>query len=181
MRLIVPLLQGAGQLSETGAGGSAPKHVRQLAGEGHLALGSRLWEYCGAGAIAELMATKGGNPRAAIRSKTLDEAIGQHRRRLLPFAEGERDRQPFVLAYYLALAWAKAPAARDDEDGGFKATLHSSAAALAAKEGRTTQELLAAQGKPVDIGGYYFRTSDKWAAAIGLSATPTLPSRRPKW
>ena len=74
MLSIVPLLQG-GQLFETGAGGSAPKHVQQFLKEGHLRWDS-LGEYCALVPSLELMATNGGNPRAAILSKTLDDAIG---------------------------------------------------------------------------------------------------------
>jgi isocitrate dehydrogenase len=72
--------------------------------------------------------------------------------------------------YYLALAWAKALAAQD-EDGDLKQRFTPVAAALAANEGKITQELLAAQGKPVDIGGYYFPDDDKCAAAMRPSAT----------
>ena len=93
MLSIVPLLRG-GEMLETGAGGSAPKHVQQFVKEGHLRWDS-LGEYCALVPSLELMATKTGNPRAALLSKTLDEAIGQlPRRRPRAFAQGERDRQP---------------------------------------------------------------------------------------
>src|SRR5207244_13463773 len=72
--------------------------------------------------------------------------------------------------FYLALAWAKALAAQD-EDGDFKQRFTPVAAALAAAEGEITQELLAAQGKPMDIGGYYFPDNDKCVAAMRPSAT----------
>jgi isocitrate dehydrogenase len=168
MLSIVPLLQG-GQLFETGAGGSAPKHVQQLVKEGHLRWDS-LGEYCALVPSLELLATKGGNPRAALLSKTLDEAIGQY------LEEGRYPSQKVNeidnrgSTYYLALAWAKALAAQD-EDGDLKQRFAPIAAALAAAEGKITQELLAAQGKPVDIGGYYFPDHDKCAAAMRPSAT----------
>ncbi len=167
MLSIVPLLQG-GQLFETGAGGSAPKHVQQLVKEGHLRWDS-LGEYCALVPSLELMATKGGNPRAALLSKTLDAAIGQYledARYPSPTANEIDNRGS---TFYLALAWAKALTAQD-EDGDLKQRFTPVAAALAAAEGRITQELLAAQGKPVDIGGYYFPDDDKCAAAMRPSA-----------
>src|ERR1700722_7497339 len=168
MLSIVPLLQG-GQLFETGAGGSAPKHVQQLVKEGHLRWDS-LGEYCALVPSLELMATKGGNSRASLLSKTLDQAIGR-------YLEDERYPSAKVheidnrgASYYLALAWAAALAAQD-EDADLKQRFTPVAAALAGAEGKITQELLAAQGKPVDIGGYYFPDDDKCVAAMRPSAT----------
>jgi isocitrate dehydrogenase len=116
------------------------------------------------------MATKTGNQRAALLSKTLDEAVGR-------YLEEARYPSPKVneidnrgSTYYLALAWAKALAAQD-EDADFKQRFTPVAAALAEAEGKITQELLAAQGKPVDIGGYYLPDDDKCAAAMRPSAT----------
>jgi isocitrate dehydrogenase len=116
------------------------------------------------------MATKSGNPRADVLSKTLDEAIGQ-------YLEDARYPSPKVneidnrgSTYYLALAWAKALAAQD-QDEDLKQRFTPVAAALSAAEGKITQELLAAQGKPVDIGGYYFPDEAKCAAAMRPSAT----------
>jgi len=168
MLSIVPLLQG-GQLFETGAGGSAPKHVQQFVKEGHLRWDS-LGEYCALGPSLELMATRTRNTRAGILSKTLDEAIGQ-------YLEDARYPSPKVdeidnrgSSYYLALAWAKALAAQND-DKDLKQRFTPVAAALEAAEGKITQELLAAQGKPVDIGGYYIRDDDKCAQAMRPSPT----------
>ena len=168
MLSIVPLLQG-GQLFETGAGGSAPKHVQQMLKEGHLRWDS-LGEYCALAPSLELMATNGGDPRAGILSRTLDQAVGQYLEdSRYPSAKvNEIDNRGST--YYLALAWAKALAAQD-EDKGLKQRFTSVAAALAEAEGRITQELLAAQGKPVDIGGYYFPDDAKCAAAMRPSAT----------
>jgi len=164
----VPLLQG-GQLFETGAGGSAPKHVQQLLKEGHLRWDS-LGEYCALVPSLEFMATQGGNRRAGILSRTLDEAIGQ-------YLEGSRYPSQKVneidnrgSTFYLALAWAQALAAQN-EDADLKQRFTPVAAALAASEGTITQELLAAQGKPVDIGGYYFPSDDRCFAAMRPSAT----------
>jgi isocitrate dehydrogenase len=168
MLSIVPLLQG-GAMLETGAGGSAPKHVQQFVKEGHLRWDS-LGEYCALAPSLELMAAKSGNPRANLLAKTLDEAIGQYLAdsRYPSSKVNEIDNRGST--YYLALAWAKALAAQD-EDGDLKQRFTAVAAALAQAEGRITQELLAAQGKPVDMGGYYFPDEDKCATAMRPSAT----------
>ncbi len=168
MLSIVPLLQG-GQLFETGAGGSAPKHVQQLLKEGHLRWDS-LGEYCALAPSLEMMATNGGNKRAGILAKTLDQAIGQYLEDArYPSAKvNEIDNRGAT--FYLALAWAKALAAQD-EDAEMKRRFTPVAAAMASAEGTITQELLAAQGKPVDIGGYYFPDDAKCAAAMRPSGT----------
>jgi isocitrate dehydrogenase len=168
MLSIVPLLRG-GALLETGAGGSAPKHVQQFVKEGHLRWDS-LGEYCALVPSLELMATKTGNPRAALLSKTLDEAIGQYLEdaRYPSSKVNEIDNRGST--YYLALAWAKALAAQD-EDGELKQRFTPVAGALEANTGKISQELLAAQGKPVDIGGYYFPDDAKCAATMRPSAT----------
>jgi isocitrate dehydrogenase len=168
MLSIVPLLRG-GQLFETGAGGSAPKHVQQLLKEGHLRWDS-LGEYCALVPSLELMATKSGNSRAGILSRTLDEAIGQYLEDARYPSQKVNEIDNRGSTYYLALAWAKALAAQD-EDADLKQRFTPVAAALAAAEGKITQELLAAQGKPVDIGGYYFPDDDKCVAAMRPSAT----------
>ena len=168
MLSIVPLLQG-GQLFETGAGGSAPKHVQQLVKEGHLRWDS-LGEYCALVPSLELMATGTNNPRAAILSKTLDQAIGQ-------YLEGARSPSAKVKeidnrgsTFYLALAWAQALAAQND-NADLKQRFTPVAKALTDSESTITRELLAAQGKPVDLGGYYFPNDEKCASAMRPSAT----------
>src|SRR5580704_5859464 len=168
MLSIVPLLQG-GAMLETGAGGSAPKHVQQLVKEGHLRWDS-LGEYCALVPSLEMMGTKTGNSRAALLSKTLDDAIGQYLEdsRYPSRKVNEIDNRGST--YYLALAWAKALAAQD-QDGELKQRFTPVAAALAANEGKITQELSAAQGKPVDIGGYYFPDDTKCATAMRPSVT----------
>jgi isocitrate dehydrogenase len=168
MLSIVPLLEG-GQLFETGAGGSAPKHVQQLVKEGHLRWDS-LGEYCALVPALELVATKSGERRAALLSKTLDAAVGQYLEEARYPSQKVNEIDNRGSAYYLALAWAKALAAQD-EDAELKQRFTPVAAALAEAEGKITQELLAAQGKPVDIGGYYFPDEAKCAAAMRPSAT----------
>ncbi|HEV8038900.1 MAG TPA: NADP-dependent isocitrate dehydrogenase [Bryobacteraceae bacterium] len=168
MLSIVPLLRGGG-LFETGAGGSAPKHVQQFVKEGHLRWDS-LGEYCALVPALELMATKTGNPRAALFSKTLDQAIGQYLEDAREPSRKVNEIDNRGSTYYLALAWAKALAAQD-EDGEFKQRFTPVAAALAENAGKITQELLVAQGKPVDIGGYYFPDDAKCAAAMRPSVT----------
>ncbi len=168
MLSIVPLLQG-GQLFETGAGGSAPKHVQQFVKEGHLRWDS-LGEYCALVPSLEFIAATNGDGRAALLSKTLDEAVGR-------YLEDARSPSPRVSeidnrgsTYYLASAWANALAAQD-EDRDLQQRFTPIAAALTEAGGKITQELLAAQGKPVDIGGYYSPDDDKCAAAMRPSST----------
>ncbi len=168
MLSIVPLLQG-GAMLETGAGGSAPKHVQQFLREGHLRWDS-LGEYCALVPSLELMATKTGNPRAALLSKTLDDAIGRYLEDAREPSRKVNEIDNRGSTYYLALAWAKALAAQDD-DGELKQRFTPLAAALAGNAGKITQELLVAQGKPVDIGGYYFPDDAKCAAAMRPSVT----------
>ncbi len=168
MLSIVPLLQGGG-LFETGAGGSAPKHVQQFVKEGHLRWDS-LGEYCALVPSLELIATKTGNPRAALLSKTLDQAIGQYLEDARYPSRKVNEIDNRGSTFYLALAWAKALAAQN-EDAELKQRFTPVAAALAANEGKITQELLAAQGKPVDIGGYYLQDDAMCAAAMRPSAT----------
>jgi isocitrate dehydrogenase len=168
MLSIVPLLRGGG-LFETGAGGSAPKHVQQFVKEGHLRWDS-LGEYCALVPSLELLATKTGNPRAALLSKTLDAAIGQYLEDAREPSRKVNEIDNRGSTYYLALAWAKALAAQH-EDGELKQRFTPVAAALAANTGNITQELMVAQGKPVDIGGYYFPDDAKCASAMRPSVT----------
>ena len=168
MLSIVPLLQG-GQLFETGAGGSAPKHVQQLVKEGHLRWDS-LGEYCALVPSLDFMATSGGNARAGLLSKTLDQAIGQYLEDARYPSQKVNEIDNRGATYYLAMAWAKALAAQD-EDADLKQRFTPVAAALAQAEGKITEELLAAQGKPVVLGGYYFPDNDKCVAAMRPSPT----------
>ncbi|HLK46590.1 MAG TPA: NADP-dependent isocitrate dehydrogenase [Bryobacteraceae bacterium] len=168
MLSIVPMLAG-GQMFETGAGGSAPKHVQQFLKEGHLRWDS-LGEYCALVPSLEFVAEKTGNRRAALLAKTLDQAIGQYLEdsRYPSRKVNEIDNRGST--FYLALAWARALAAQD-EDAELKQRFAGVAAALTENESKITAELLAAQGKPVDIGGYYWPDETKCAAAMRPSAT----------
>ncbi len=168
MLSIVPLLEG-GAMLETGAGGSAPKHVQQFVKEGHLRWDS-LGEYCALVPSLEFIATRTGNRRAALLAKTLDQAIGQYLEDAREPSRKVNEIDNRGSTYYLALAWAKALAAQD-EDGELKQRFTPVAAALAENEGQITQELLAAQGKRVDIGGYYLPDDAKCAVAMRPSAT----------
>jgi isocitrate dehydrogenase len=168
MLSVVPLLDG-GALFETGAGGSAPKHVQQFLKEGHLRWDS-LGEYCALVPSLEFVAAKTGNPKAAVLAKTLDAAIGQYLEESRYPSRKVNEIDNRGSTFYLALAWAKALAAQD-EDAELKRRFAPVAAALAEKERQIAAELLAAQGKPVDIGGYYFPDDAKCAAAMRPSAT----------
>jgi isocitrate dehydrogenase len=168
MLSIVPLLQGGG-LFETGAGGSAPKHVQQFVKEGHLRWDS-LGEYCALVPSLELIATKTGNPRAALLSRTLDDAIGRYLDDAREPSRKVNEIDNRGSTYYLALAWAKALAAQD-EDGELKRRFTPVAAALEANASKITQELLVAQGRPVEVGGHYFPDDAKCAAAMRPSVT----------
>jgi isocitrate dehydrogenase len=168
MLSIVPLLRG-GELFETGAGGSAPKHVQQFLKEGHLRWDS-LGEYCALVPSLELIAAKNDNRRAALLSKTLDQAIGQYLEDARNPSRKVNEIDNRGSTFYLALAWAKALAAQN-ENAELKQRFTPVAAALAVNEGKIAQELLAAQGKPVDSGGYYFPDDAKCAAAMRPSVT----------
>ena len=158
MLSIVPLLKGGG-LFETGAGGSAPKHVQQLVKEGHLRWDS-LGEYCALVPSFEMIADHTGDKKAAILARTLDQAIAQYlENSKLPSRKvNELDNRGST--FYLTLYWAQALAVQDD-DAGMKARFAELAGKLAQNETRITEELLAAQGRPVDLGGYYMPSLEK--------------------
>lgn len=168
MLSIVPLLDGGG-LFETGAGGSAPKHVEQFLREGHLRWDS-LGEYCALVPSLEMIAEKTSNRTAALLAETLDEAIGKYLEngRYPSRKAGEIDNRGGT--YYLATYWAQALAGQD-KDSALKARFTPVAAQLAAQEAKIVAELLAAQGGPVDIGGYFHPDDAKAARAMRPSAT----------
>jgi len=168
MLSIVPLLAGGG-LFETGAGGSAPKHVQQFQDEGYLRWDS-LGEFSALGASLEHVALTTGNARAGVLADTLDQAIGKFLDTNKSPARkvGEIDNRGSH--FYLALYWAQALAAQD-KDAGLKARFAPVAQALGANEATINAELIAAQGKPVDMGGYYHPDPAKVAAAMRPSAT----------
>jgi len=168
MLSIVPLMHGGG-LFETGAGGSAPKHVEQFLKEGHLRWDS-LGEYCALVPSLELVAEKTGNPKARVLAATLDEAVASYLEndRLPSRKVGEKDNRGGT--FYLALYWAQALAAQGD-DPELAARFEPVAKALADREATIVAELLAAQGNPVDLGGYYLPDAAKTTAAMRPSAT----------
>ena len=152
MLSIVPLMAG-GSLFETGAGGSAPKHVQQLLEENHLRWDS-LGEFLALAVSLEDLGQKTGNAQAKILAKTLDEATGQlleHNKSPSP-RTGELDNRGSH--FYLALYWAQALAAQN-EDTGLQVRFAPLAASLAQNEAKIIGELKAVQGKPTDVGGYF--------------------------
>jgi len=167
MLSIVPLMNGGG-LFETGAGGSAPKHVRQMMEEGHLRWDS-LGEFCALGASLEHLAGRTGNAKAGVLADALDTAIGKllDNNKSPSRKVGEIDNRGSH--YYLALYWAEALAAQDDAE--LKAHFQPLAAQLSENESTITAELDAAQGSPVDLGGYYRPDAAKRDAAMRPSET----------
>ncbi|WP_137043998.1 NADP-dependent isocitrate dehydrogenase [Pseudolabrys sp. FHR47] len=168
MLSIVPLLQGGG-LFETGAGGSAPKHVEQFKGEGYLRWDS-LGEFLALGASLEHLAQVSGNEDVKVLAETLDEANSQvlEHNRSPARKVGELDNRGSH--FYLALYWAKALARRDNSTP-LAARFKPLAETLAANEAKIDAELIAAQGKPVDTGGYYLPDTAKTTAAMRPSKT----------
>ncbi len=152
MLSIVPLLAGGG-LFETGAGGSAPKHVKQFLEEGHLRWDS-LGEYCALVPSFELVAEKYENKKAAVLAKTLDEAVGKYLENSKMPSRKVNELDNRGSSFYLAMYWAESLAEQDD-DTELKERFAKVAKALKENEEKINEELLAAQGKPVDIGGYY--------------------------
>ena len=168
MLSIVPLLNGGG-LFETGAGGSAPKHVEQVLKEGHLRWDS-LGEYCALVPSLELIAKQNDSPLARLFARTLDEAIGVYLEdsRYPSRKVNEIDNRGST--FYLTLAWAHALATQK-ENADVAKRFAPVAKALAQNESKIVAELLAAQGEKVDIGGYYHPDDAKCAATMRPSST----------
>src|SRR6187455_2003653 len=168
MLSIVPLLAGGG-LFETGAGGSAPKHVEQFQHEGYLRWDS-LGEFLALGASLEHLAQTHDNAKAQVLAEALDTAIGK----ILEFNRGpsrkigELDNRGSH--FYLALYWAQALAAQT-KDAELQARFKPLAETLAKNEAKINAELIGAQGKPTDTGGYYLPDDAKASAAMRPSAT----------
>jgi isocitrate dehydrogenase len=168
MLSIVPLMAGGG-MYETGAGGSAPKHVQQLVEENHLRWDS-LGEFLALAVSLEDLGLKTGNEKAKVLAKTLDAATGKlldNRKSPSP-KTGELDNRGSQ--FYLSLFWAQELAAQTD-DAALAAAFAPLAKKLADDEATIVAELLAVQGKPVDIGGYYKLDEAKVTAAMRPSAT----------
>jgi isocitrate dehydrogenase len=168
MLSIVPLLKGGG-LFETGAGGSAPKHVQQFLKEGHLRWDS-LGEYCALVPSLELIASTTGSKKAAVLAETLDQAIGTYLENARYPSRKVNEIDNRGSTFYLALYWAQALAAQN-KDPAMKARFVEVAAELEKNEARIAEELLAAQGKPMNIGGYYLPDADTAKKAMRPSAT----------
>ena len=154
---------------ETGAGGSAPKHVQQLVEENHLRWDS-LGEFLALAVSLEDLGLKSGNAKAQILAKTLDSATGKlldNRKNPSP-KTGELDNRGSQ--FYLALYWAQELAAQT-EDAELAKHFAPLAKSLADNEQAIVAELAAVQGKPVDIGGYYKPDAEKLAAAMRPSKT----------
>ena len=168
MQSIVPLLGGGG-LYETGAGGSAPKHVQQLLAEGHLRWDS-LGEFLALGPSLELLGQREDNPRAAILAQSLDQAIGRvlEENRSPSRRTGELDNRGSH--FYLALCWAQALASQS-EDSELASTFAPLAERLAREEQRIVEELSAVQGSGVDLGGYYLPDPERVAKVMRPSPT----------
>jgi isocitrate dehydrogenase len=152
MLSIVPLMNGGG-LFETGAGGSAPKHVQQFLKEGHLRWDS-LGEYCALVPSLEMIAQNTGNAKATLLAETLDAAISKYLENAKAPSRKVNEIDNRGSSFYLSLYWAEALAAQD-KDAELKARFEPVAAQLAENQEKITSELLAAQGSPVEIGGYY--------------------------
>ncbi|WP_197381493.1 NADP-dependent isocitrate dehydrogenase [Mycolicibacterium mengxianglii] len=168
MLSIVPLMAGGG-MYETGAGGSAPKHVHQLVEENHLRWDS-LGEFLALGASLEDLGNKTGNKRASILAKTLDSATGKllENNKNPSRKTGELDNRGSQ--FYLALYWAQELAAQNEDEELQK---HFSALAdtLAKNEDAIVSELAEVQGKAADIGGYYYPDPQKTTAVMRPSKT----------
>ena len=168
MLSIVPLMNGGG-LFETGAGGSAPKHVQQLLEENFLRWDS-LGEFLALAASLEHLGVTYNNPKALVLAKTLDQATGQ-------FLDNNKSPSRKVgnidnrgSHFYLALYWAQALAAQS-EDTALQAQFGQLAKTLAENEATIVAELNAVQGKPVDIGGYYHANAELISKAMRPSNT----------
>ena len=168
MLSVVPLMNGGG-LFETGAGGSAPKHVQQFQKEGYLRWDS-LGEFSAIAASLEHIAQSFGNDKAKVLAETLDVAIGK-------FLDNDKSPARKVgqidnrgSHFYLALYWAQA-LAQQTGDQELHARFADVAKKLGDNEAKINEELIAAQGKPVDLGGYYHINEELTTKAMRPSAT----------
>ena len=168
MLSIVPLLKGGG-LFETGAGGSAPKHVEQLLKENHLRWDS-LGEYCALVPSLEMVYDKTKNPKAKILADSLDKAILKYLEngRMPSRKAGEIDNRGS--SFYLALYWAEALANQND-DAELKSRFEKIYKELSANEEKIVKDLISVQGKPADLGGYFMPDEKKSSAVMRPSAT----------
>ena len=168
MLSIVPLMNGGG-LFETGAGGSAPKHVQQFCQEGHLRWDS-LGEFLALSVSLEHLGEKYNNEQAKLMGTTLDEAIAKLLEENKSPSRKVHEIDNRGSHYYLALYWAKM-LADQDKDSGLKEAFIKVAEELTEKEAKINEELLTAQGSPVAIGGYYQPDEQKASKAMRPSVT----------
>ena len=168
MLSIVPLMAGGG-LFETGAGGSAPKHVKQLVEENHLRWDS-LGEFLALAVSLEDISDKTGNTKAKILARTLDEATGKllENRKSPSTRTGELDNRGSQ--FYLSMYWAEA-LAQQTEDKALQDFFAPIAKALLENEQKIVEELNSVQGKAVDIGGYYYADPEKCESVMRPSKT----------
>ncbi len=168
MLSVVPLLEGGG-LFETGAGGSAPRHVQQFLEEGHLRWDS-LGEFCALVASFEHCGEVLKNDRAKLLAETLDQAIGEHLEYQRAPSRRVNELDTRGSHFYLALYWAQM-LAKQTQDPELQARFTEVARQLSANEDKIVQELIESQGQPVDIGGYYHPNDGMAAKAMRPSAT----------
>ena len=168
MLSIVPLLSGGG-LFETGAGGSAPKHVQQFMEEGHLRWDS-LGEFLAIAVSLEDLANKTGNSKAQVLADTLNSAIGRFLDENKSPSRKVNEIDNRGSHFYLTLFWAEALTGQSDESD-LQSQFSGLAQTLRDNEEKITQELIAAQGKPVDLNGYYLPSVEKASAAMRPSQT----------
>ena len=168
MLSVVPLLNGGG-LFETGAGGSAPRHVQQFLEEGHLRWDS-LGEFCALVASFEHFGEALNSDKARLLAETLDQAIGEHLEYQRAPSRRVNELDTRGSHFYLALYWAQM-LANQNKDQEMQARFTEAARQLTDSEEKIVQELNDSQGQPVDIGGYYRPDSDLAAKAMRPSAT----------
>jgi len=168
MLSIVPLMAGGG-LFETGAGGSAPKHVEQFLKEGHLRWDS-LGEYCALVPSLEMVAANYNNAKAQVLADTLDQAVSKYLENAKAPSRKVNEIDNRGSSFYLAMYWAQALAAQS-RDADLKARFAPVAEKLTANEAKIAAELLGAQGRPADVGGYYRPDLAKANAEMRPSAT----------
>jgi isocitrate dehydrogenase len=169
MLSIVPLMNGGG-LFETGAGGSAPKHVQQFVAENHLRWDS-LGEFLALAVSFEHLAERTGNAKTQVLADALDRATAELLDKARSPSRKVNELDNRGSHFYLALYWAQA-LAEQDKDPQLRARFAPLAQRLAAAESQITEELVEVQGHPVDLGGYYL--PDAALASAAMRPSPTL-------
>jgi isocitrate dehydrogenase len=168
MLSIVPLMNGGG-LFETGAGGSAPKHVQQFEAENHLRWDS-LGEFLALAVSLQHLSEAEANPRAGVLGRALDEATTQYLLNNKSPSRKVNQLDNRGSHYYLAMYWAQALSSQTD-DAELSARFGGIAQSLADNEAAIVAELVSVQGQPMDIGGYYMPDVERATAAMRPSKT----------